>query len=140
MAYWILKSEPETYSIDRLEKEKVAMWDGVRNYQARNNLRAMQAGDLAFFYHSGGASEIVGICEIAKTAYPDPTAQEGDWSAVDVQFKEKVKQPISLKLIKSMPEFQNLLIVRNSRISVSPVNAVEWELLLQLTNQSALIQ
>jgi predicted RNA-binding protein with PUA-like domain len=121
MQYWILKSEPETYPVEQCAREGVATWDGVRNYQARNFLRQMEVGDLAFFYHSGKAKEIVALCSVEQSAFPDPTALDGDWSAVKIRFEKYVPQKVTLAQIKGDPKLQDILLVRNSRISVSPV-------------------
>lgn len=132
MAYWLLKSEPDVYSFSRLEKEGRTMWEGVRNYQARNNMRAMQPGDLAFFYHSNIGKEIVGVCRIDSEAYADPTADKGDWSVVDVVPVKPLQVPVSLKTIKSDPALADMALVKNSRLSVSPVTEEEFFNILRL--------
>ncbi len=122
MRYWIVKSEPGEYSWDDLVKEKVCPWVGIRNYQARNFLSEMKKGDKAFFYHSGAEKAIVGISEVVKTAYADATATEsGTWLCVDLKALTKSPNSVSLAVLKSKPLFNNLLLIRNSRISVSPV-------------------
>ncbi|MCB0662526.1 MAG: EVE domain-containing protein, partial [Saprospiraceae bacterium] len=121
MQYWLIKSEPFEYGYHHLEADGKTAWEGVRNYQARNNLRAMKMGDLALFYHSREGLEVVGIAKVVKEAYPDTTAEKGDWSAVDFAPFKKLKNSVSLKAIKDNPKLQNLLLVRNGRLSVMPV-------------------
>ena len=132
MAYWLLKSEPIKYSWEQLEKDKKTFWDGVRNYAARNNLRAMKKGDLAFFYHSNEGLEIVGIVKIIKEAYQDPTTKEEAWVAVDVAPFKKLKKPVTLAQIKSDKRLQNIALVKLSRLSVQPVTSEEWDLIIEL--------
>ena len=129
--YWLLKSEPEAFGWSDLLKAGDAMWDGVRNHQAANNLRAMEVGDRAFFYHSGpGAGksgpEIVGICEVVRAAEPDPTDDTGKWVIVTVRAVEKFPRPILLRAIKAQPELADMALLKQSRLSVSPVTAAEW--------------
>lgn len=133
MAYWILKTEPNTYSIDDLKKDHETDWDGVRNYQARNNLKEMAVGDLAMIYHSVGPRELVGIAKVLKTAYPDKTATEGDWVAVRVKFLSKLKNPVHLSTIKADKFFANLSLVKQGRLSVCPVTDKEWQKLVALS-------
>lgn len=132
MNVWLVKSEPETYSWETLVKEGRTAWTGVRNYQARIHLRAMARGDLVLFYHSGEAKEIVGLASVAKTAYPDPTSKDGDWSCVDLAPVKPLAQPVSLQVIKADKLFQDLALVRNSRLSVSPVSQAQFRHLLKL--------
>lgn len=132
MAYWLLKSEPSAFSWQRLQKDGKAMWDGVRNYQARNNLRAMQVGDLGFFYHSVDERQIVGVVRVVKTAYPDPTAPGEDWSVVDVVPVAACATPVTLASIKAHPKLQEMALLKQSRLSVCPVRADEWRVLCQL--------
>jgi len=132
MAYWLLKSEPFKYSWEQLEKDKKTFWDSVRNYAARNNLRAMKKGDLAFFYHSNEGLEIVGIVKIIKEAYQDPTTKEEAWVAVDVAPFKKLKKPVTLAQIKSDKRLQNIALVKLSRLSVQPVTSEEWDLIIEL--------
>lgn len=136
MNYWLVKSEPETFSWDTLEKDGKAMWDGVRNFQARNNLRKMAKGDTLLFYHSGKNPEIVGIAQVIKEHYPDPTAKEGDWSVVDVKPVRKLKRPISLHEIKSTPSLTSMALIKSSRLSVQPVQENEFNEILKLENHS----
>jgi predicted RNA-binding protein with PUA-like domain len=132
MNYWLLKTEPETFSWDDLLKNETSMWDGVRNYQARNNLRKMKTGDTVFIYHSVKNPGIIGLAEVVKEHYPDPTAQEGDWSAIDVKPLRKLKRFIPLAEIKQTTELQNMALVHYSRLSVQPVTVEEYNLILGL--------
>ncbi len=136
MAYWLVKSEPAEYSYDDLVAEGVGMWDGVRNYAARKHLRGMQIGDLVLFYHSRQGLEIVGIAEVMKAAYPDPTAEKGDWSAVDLKAIKPFTNPVSLKVIKATPALQDLALVRIGRLSVMPVASDHFDLLLEMGETS----
>lgn len=133
MAYWVIKSEPSSYSWDQLVKEKKTAWTGVRNPQAGANLRAMKAGDRCFFYHSGEGKEIVGIAEVVKTAYPDPSDKAGKAVAVDVKAVEPVKTPVTLAAIKADPTFKDFKLVRQSRLSVVPVDAAHAALILKMS-------
>lgn len=126
MAYWLMKSEPFKYSWDDLVAEGEGTWDGVRNYQARNNLSAMRVGDEAFFYHSREGLEIVGICTISVAGIADPTDPTGKWAAVKVKPKERFARPVSLAAIKAEPQLAQMQLIRQSRLSVSPVTAEEW--------------
>jgi predicted RNA-binding protein with PUA-like domain len=132
MSYWLVKQEPEKYDWDTFVADKGTMWDGVRNFQARNNLRAMKRGDEVFFYASNGPKTVIGVAKVTKAAYPDPTAEEGDWSAVDLKPIAVLKTPVSLATIKQTPALKNLLLVRNSRISVSPVTKREFDVIVKL--------
>ena len=131
MAYWLLKSEPNVWSIDNQKKSglKGANWDGVRNYQAANNLRKMKNGDLCFFYHSNIGKEIVGIVEVIKEAYLDKTDKTGRFVAVTVKFIKKLKTPISLETIKKNKELSHLSLIRQSRLSVMPIDSKSWKIL-----------
>ena len=128
MAYWLMKSEPGTWSWEDQKKEgpKGAEWDGVRNYQARNNMRAMKKGDLAFFYHSVGEKACVGIVKVVVEAHPDSTDTTGKWDCVDVAAVEDLPKPVTLDEIKAMPKLADMVLVNNSRLSVQPVTAAEW--------------
>lgn len=132
MNYWLIKSEPDAYSWEQLMKDKNTSWTGVRNYAARNNLRAMKKGDLAFFYHSNEGTHIVGIAKLVKEAYPDATAKEGDWSTVDFAPLKPMKKPVTLAEIKKEPTLKTMELVRISRLSVSKVSAKEFEKILQM--------
>ena len=129
MAYWLMKSEPGTWSWEEQKKEgpKGAEWDGVRNYQARNNMRAMKMGDLAFFYHSIGEKACVGIVKIVVEAHPDTTDTTGKWECVDVAAVADLPRPVTLDEIKAAPGLQDMVLVNNSRLSVQPVTAAEWK-------------
>lgn len=128
MAYWLVKSEPETWSWDQQEKKGAAgePWNGVRNFQARNHMRAMKKGDRAFFYHSGVEKAVVGIVEVSREAYPDPTAKDGEWDCVDVVAVMPVTTPVTLADIKAESSLADMVLVKNSRLSVQPVTAAEW--------------
>jgi predicted RNA-binding protein with PUA-like domain len=132
MNYWLVKSEPDVFSFQQLQGDGRTRWDGVRNYQARNNLRAMQLGDLCLFYHSNIGLEIVGICRVCTTFYPDPTAESGDWSAVDMEPYRVFQRPVPLSEIKSHPALQQIGLVRNGRLSVMPLTSDEFATLLSL--------
>ena len=132
MAYWLIKSEPSAYSWDQLVKDKKTSWTGVRNFQAQINLKAMKVGDRAFFYHSGEGKEIVGIAEVTKTAYPDPTDKDGKSIAVDFKAIEPVKKKVTLAEIKADPKFKEMKLVRQSRLSVSPVSDEHFKLLMKM--------
>lgn len=129
MAHWLLKSEPSAYSWAQLVKDKHTSWTGVRNPQAQANLKAMKAGDRAFFYHSGEGKEIVGVAEVIKAAYPDSTDKTGKSVTVDIKAVEPVKQPVTLAAIKALPAFKDFKLVRQSRLSVVPVSDEHWKLL-----------
>lgn len=133
MNFWLVKSEPDAYSYDELETTGRGMWDGVRNYGARNNLRAMKEGDQVFFYHSNIGMEIVGICQVAKEHYPDPTAEKGDWSVVEVVPVRRLNRAISLKEIKATPELANIALIRQSRLSVMPLTPEEFTQILKMS-------
>lgn len=132
MFYWLVKSEPDVYSFEQLQKDKRTRWDGVRNYQARNNLRAMKAGDLCLYYHSNIGLEVVGIARVAREHYPDPTAEKGDWSAVDLEPVKPLARPVPLAEIKAHPALQQFGLVRNGRLSVMPATFDEFSTLLAL--------
>ena len=132
MAYWLMKSEPFKYSWDQLNADKKTFWDGVRNYGARNNLRAMKKGDQAFFYHSNEGVEIVGIMEIVREAYQDPTSDDPNWVAVDVKPVKKLKKSVSLAEIKAEKKLANMALVRLGRLSVQPVTPEEWNTVLKM--------
>ena len=131
MNYWLMKSEPDVWSIDQQKKAgaKGAPWDGVRNYQAAKNLKNMKKGDLCFFYHSNIGKEIVGIVEVIKEAYLDKTDKSGRFVAVTVQFKKKLTKPITLETIKKNKEFSHLSLIRQSRLSVMPIDSKSWKIL-----------
>lgn len=129
MQYWLFKSEPSVFSYEQLAKtgKKGTQWDGVRNYQARNNMRAMQVGDLGFFYHSNEGLNVVGIVEVAALAHQDTTTEDARWECVDVRAIKPVPNPPTLDDIKANPALSNMVLVNNSRLSVQPVTAEEWK-------------
>lgn len=135
MAYWLIKSEPFKYSWEQLEEDKKTFWDGVRNYAARNNLKAMKKGDLAFFYHSNEGVEIVGIAKVVKEAYQDPTTDETAWVAVDFAPHKKLKKPVTLVQIKAEPKLAEMALVRLGRLSVQPVTEQEWKMVMQMAGE-----
>ena len=130
--YWLVKSEPDAFSWDQQVAHGTEAWTGVRNHMARNNLRAMRVGDRAFFYHSNTGREIVGIVEVAREAYPDPTAEGGDWVCVDMRAVGPMPKPVTLADIKADPAFADLALVRQSRLSVLPVGAEHWKRLCRM--------
>ena len=132
MAYWLVKSEPDTWSWDQHVKKGADAWTGVRNFQAKAHLKAMHKGDKIFFYHSGEGKEIVGVSEVVKEAYPDKTAKEGDWICVDLKAVEPLKTPVTLAAIKADKKFADMVLVKNSRLSVQPVTAAEWSAIRKL--------
>ena len=136
VAYWLMKSEPDVFSIADLRRENVAGWDGVRNYQARNHMRAMRKGDLAFFYHSSvKPPAIAGLMEIVREAYPDPTAKEPGWDRVDVKFVKTFAHPLSLDDIKRIPSLKSMVLLKHSRLSVQPITTAEWNTLLKILDK-----
>ena len=134
MQYWLLKSEPDVWSIDQQKKSgsKGADWDGVRNYQAANNLKKMKKGDLCFFYHSNIGKEIVGIVEVIKTAFIDPTDKEKRFVAVKVKYKSKLKSPVSLENIKKNKDLKDIALIKQSRLSVMPIDTKCWKIILKM--------
>jgi predicted RNA-binding protein with PUA-like domain len=137
MNYWLMKSEPDAYAWSKLAADGRGHWDGVRNHQAANNLKAMRRGDRAFFYHSNIGKEIVGVMEIAREHYPDPTDPTGKWVMVDVKPVVAVKTPVTLAQLKTEPKLAGLLFLRQSRLSVSPVGAAEWRIICKLAGVRA---
>ncbi len=133
--YWLLKSEPSTWSWEDQKREGVTSWDGVRNAQATHNLKKMSVGDLAFFYHSGKEKKIVGIVRIIKPYFQDPSDQQGRFGMVDVAFQEELPHSLTLKQIKKDPRFHHLALVRQSRLSVMPIDPSSWILLNHLAQQ-----
>ncbi len=133
MAKWLLKSEPDSWSWDQQVKKGVESWNGVRNHQAANNLKAMRKGDLGFFYHSNEGKEIVGIVEIVREAYPDPTDEKGKFVMVDVKASKPLKRPVTLAEIKVNPALSGMALIRNSRLSVQPVTEAEWKTVLSMS-------
>ena len=136
MKYWLMKSEPNVCSINqqKIAGNKGTPWDGVRNYQAANNLRKMQKGDFCFFYHSNIGKEIVGIVEVIKTAFIDPTDKKNKFVAVQVEFKKKLKKPVTLENIKKNKDLKHLSLIKQSRLSVMPVDSKSWKILIKMGN------
>ena len=134
MKYWLLKSEPDSWSWDNQVKEGASMWDGVRNYQARNNLKKMKKNDVCFFYHSVTERSIVGIVKVVKEYYPDPTDKTGRFVVVDVKATKKLKNPVSLDQIKENSKLQDIALVKQSRLSVMPLKKTEWEIIIKMSN------
>ena len=136
MNYWLLKSEPNVWSIDQQVKAgtKGADWDGVRNYQAANNLKKMKKGDLCFFYHSNIGKEIVGIVEVIKTAFIDPTDKDKRFVAVKVKYKSKLKTPVSLENIKKNKDLKDIALIKQSRLSVMPIDTKCWKIILKMSS------
>lgn len=132
MAYWLVKSEPFKYSWDQFQKDKKTYWDGVRNYAARNFLKAMKKGDQVFFYHSNEGLEIVGIAEVAKEYYQDPTTDDVAWVVVDLKPKKKLKKPVTLQQIKQDKRLANMALVKLGRLSVTPVTDEEWAVIMEM--------
>ena len=134
MKYWLLKSEPDAWSWDNQVKEGASMWDGVRNYQARNNLKKMKKNDLCFFYHSVTEKSIVGIVKVVKEYYPDPTDKTDRFVVVDVKATKKLKNPVSLDQIKENSKLQDIALVKQSRLSVMPLKKTEWDIIIKMSN------
>ena len=132
MAYWLFKSEPDVFGWNHLIAKGVSEWDGVRNYQARNFMREMKVGDLGFFYHSRTGLEIVGVMEVVAEAHPDSTADDPKWVCVDVKPDRPLPRPVTLDTIKADPALTDMVLVRNSRLSVQPVTPAEWAHVLRL--------
>ena len=135
MNYWLVKSEPSTWSWQDQINEKVTMWDGVRNYQARNNLMKMRLKDLCFFYHSVLEKKIIGIVEVVREHYPDPTDKTGRFVVTDVKAKKKLKRPVSLEEIKSSRRLSNIALIKQSRLSVMPLTKNEWSIILKISEK-----
>ena len=129
--YWLVKQEPTQYSFDQLVADGGTMWDGVRNFQARNNLQAMRRGDRVLFYHSVVGTAVVGICEVTREAYPDPTAKEGSWVAVDLAPVRKLKRPVTLEEIKADRALRDVPLVRQSRLSVMPIEKMAFDAIVK---------
>ena len=133
MNYWLMKTEPSTFSWDDLVRDKKTGWDGVRNFQARNNLKAMKKGDLAFIYHSMDDKAVVGIAKITKENYPDPN--DKDWVAVEISPEKKLKRPVTLAEVKADKRFADMVLVKSSRLSVQPVTAAEFDMIVALSEK-----
>ena len=132
MQHWLVKQEPEKYPWTQFVKDKGTYWDGVRNYQARNNLRAMKKGDLVMYYHSVSEKAVVGVAKVTGEAYPDPTAKEGDWSVVDLKPLKAMAEPVTLERIKVDAKLAEIALIKQSRLSVMPLRASEFRRVLQL--------
>lgn len=130
--HWLVKQEPESYSWDNFVKDGKTAWTGVRNFQARNNLRAMKKGDPVFYYHSVTGKEVVGVARVLREAYPDRTAKEGDWVAVDIEPVKPLPKPVSLETIKADKSLADIALLRNSRLSVQPVSEAHFNRIMQL--------
>jgi predicted RNA-binding protein with PUA-like domain len=135
MSYWLVKSEPFKYSWDQFEKDGQTYWDGVRNYAARNNLKAMKKGDKVLYYHSNEGLEIVGIARVVKEHYPDPTTDEDAWVAVDLKPEKKLKKPVTLNQIKGDKRLADMALLRLSRLSVQPVKKEEWKIVMEMATE-----
>ena len=135
MKFWLLKSEPSTWSWEDQSKVKKEMWDGVRNYQARNNLMKMKKGDLCFFYHSVNEKQIIGIVEVVKEYYTDPTDKTKKFVVVDVKKKKKLKSPVSLSMIKAQKDLSHLSLIKQSRLSVMPIDKKSWKIIISLSEK-----
>ena len=133
--YWLLKSEPSTWSWEDQVKAGLEMWDGVRNYQARNNLMKMKKKDLCFFYHSVSEKLIIGIVEVVKEHYPDPTDKTGRFVVTDMKTKRKLKRAVSLEEIKSTPKLSNMALIKQSRLSVMPLTKNEWDTIIKISEK-----
>lgn len=133
MNYWLIKSEPFKYSWEHFVKEGKSVWDGVRNYQARNNLKAMKIGDWAFFYHSNEGLEVVGIAEVVKEFYQDPTTEDERWVVVEFKPIQKLTKTVTLKQMKADQRLENLALIKQSRLSVTPVTKPEFDIILSLS-------
>jgi predicted RNA-binding protein with PUA-like domain len=130
--YWLIKQEPEKYSWSDLEREGETNWTGVRNFQARNNLRAMKTGDKILFYHSVSEKQVVGVAEVIREAYPDPTGEDSQWSAVDIKPAKRLKNPVSLEMLRKEPDLAEIALIRQSRLSVMPLSKDEFEAIVAL--------
>ena len=133
MKYWLVKSEPAAYSWNDLVRDGSTAWTGVRNFQARINLRSMKTGDKVLFYHSVTGKEVVGISEVSREAYPDPTAKEGEWVCVDIKPKKALKSPVTLEAVKKDKRLQEIKLLRQSRLSVMPLEKAEFDAILELS-------
>lgn len=132
MNYWLVKSEPFKYSFNQLLKDKSAVWDGVRNFAARNNLRSMKKGDLVLFYHSNEGKEIVGIAKVIKESYQDPTTEDPNWVVVELAPYKKLKKSVTLEVIKKNKKLSNMWLIKQGRLSVAPVKPEEFDVIMEL--------
>lgn len=138
MRYWLIKSEPSTYAWDDLVRDGKTYWDGVRNFQARNNIRAMKPGDLALYYHSVKEKSVVGVAKVVSEPYPDPTAKDGDWTVVDVAPAFGLKKAVTLGEIKAVKALRDMILVRQSRLSVQPVEKPEFDEIVRMGGRQKL--
>jgi predicted RNA-binding protein with PUA-like domain len=134
--YWLIKSEPEVYSWDNIMFDKKTIWDGIRNYQARNNLRKMKTGDQILFYHSGKKPSICGVCTISKEAFPDRTTDGANWSAIEIEFNFSLNKPLPLSIIKTEASLKNMILLKQGRLSVMPVTKNEFDRILDLSGNN----
>lgn len=134
--YWLIKSEPDKYPFDRLVADGLTVWDGVRNFEARNNLRAMTAGDLCLYYHSNEGKAVVGIAKVARAAYPDPTSRDGEWSAVDIVSVRPLARPISLDEMRKNRILSKMMLLRRQRLSVTPVTKEQFDTVVELSRRA----
>lgn len=134
MNYWLVKSEPGAYSWQQFEKDKRTLWDGVRNYQARNNMKAMKEGDLVLFYHSVSEKQVMGIAKVVAEHYPDPTTNDDRWVVVDLVPEKAFKRPVTLAEVKADPRLENIALVKQARLSVMPLKAEEFDAIVELGN------
>lgn len=135
MSYWLVKSEPSTYSWEQLEKDGQTFWDGVRNYAARNHLKAMKKGDQVLFYHSNEGLEIVGIAKVSKEHYQDPTTDEDAWVVVDLKPYKRLKKPVTMTQVKADKRLKDMALVRIGRLSVQPVTETEWKVIMEMAGE-----
>lgn len=135
MNYWLVKSEPFKYPFDQLIKDKSTFWDGVRNYQARNNLKAMKIDDLVMFYHSNEGKEVVGIAKVVKESYQDPTTEDKNWVVVDIAPVQKLKKSVTLEMIKADDRLEGIALIKQSRLSVMPLKKEEFDIICQLSEE-----
>jgi predicted RNA-binding protein with PUA-like domain len=135
MQYWLVKSEPSVYSFEQLEKDKETVWDGVRNYAARNHLKAMKKGDQVLFYHSNEGLHIIGVAKVSKEAYQDPTTDDEAWVVVELKPQKRLKNPVSLATIKTDKRLADMALVRLGRLSVQPVTDKEWKIIMELAGE-----
>jgi predicted RNA-binding protein with PUA-like domain len=133
MAYWLVKSDPESYSWDDMIKDKKTAWDGVRNYQARNNLKEMNKGDMVLFYHSVQATEVVGITKVTREYFQDPTTEDERWVAVDLEAIEPLDKPVTLSQIKKESKLKDIPLIKQSRLSVMPLNKKEYDTIIEMS-------
>ena len=131
--YWLIKSEPSEWSWDDQVNAGASMWDGVRNYQARNNLKSMKLGDECMFYHSVNEKSVIGIVKVVKTYYPDPTDKKNQFVVVDVKSLKKLKKPVTLEQIKQNKNLQNIALIKQSRLSVMPLKKIEWDIIINIS-------